>query len=134
MGHMGLERTPDLVRSRFYWPKMAADMENKIKICGHCVWRKTPPEKLAPVMNIQTTSPLELVCMDYLSLEPDSHNTKDILIITDHFTKYVVAISTKDQKANSIWHIMIFQSICLVIMAEISSCNSSKSSVSLRCA
>ncbi|KAL6459343.1 hypothetical protein MHYP_G00328150 [Metynnis hypsauchen] len=102
MGHMGLERTLDLVRTRFYWPKMAADVEMKIKTCGRCVRRKTPPEKSAPLVNIQTTRPMELVCMDYLSLEPDSHNTKDILVITDHFTKYAVAIPTKDQKATTV--------------------------------
>lgn len=45
---------------------------------------------------------MELVCMDFLSLEPDSHNTKDILVIMDHFTKYAVAIPTKDQKASTI--------------------------------
>ena len=37
MGHLGVERTLDLVRSRFYWPKMAADVERKIKACGRCV-------------------------------------------------------------------------------------------------
>lgn len=35
--------------------------------------------------------------MDFLSLEPDSHNTKDILVITEHFTKYAVAIPTKEK-------------------------------------
>ncbi|KAJ7983665.1 hypothetical protein DPEC_G00374330 [Dallia pectoralis] len=40
--------------------------------------------------------------MDYLSLEPDSSNTKDILVITDHFTKYAVAIPTNDQKATTV--------------------------------
>ncbi len=102
MGHMGLERTLDLVRSRFYWPKMATDVEKKIKSCGRCVRRKTPPEKAAPLVNIQTTRPMELVCMDFLSLEPDSRNTKNILVITDHFTKYAVAIPTKDQKATTV--------------------------------
>ena len=102
MGHMGLDRTIDLVRSRFYWPKMAMDVENKIKSCGRCVRRKTPPEKSAPLVNIQTSRPMELVCMDYLSLEPDSSNTKDILVITDHYTKYAVAIPTKDQKATTV--------------------------------
>lgn len=42
---------------------------------------------------------MELVSMDYLSLEPHIHNTKDILVIADHFTKYTVAIATNDQKA-----------------------------------
>lgn len=70
MGHMGVERTLDLVRSRFYWPKMFPDIENKIKTCGRCVRRKTQPEKAAPLVNIHTTRPMELVCIDFLSLEP----------------------------------------------------------------
>lgn len=45
---------------------------------------------------------MELVCMDFLSLESDSYSTKAILVITDHFTRYVVAIPTKDQKASTI--------------------------------
>lgn len=102
MGHLGLDRTLDLIRTRFYWPKMAKDVENKIKSCGRCVRRKTPPEKSAPLVNIQTTRPMELVCIDYLSLEPDSKNTKDVLVITDHFTKYAVALPTKDQKATTV--------------------------------
>ncbi|KAL3992153.1 cell division cycle protein 37 [Sarotherodon galilaeus] len=31
MGHMGIDRTLDLVRSRFYWPKMTSDVVNKIR-------------------------------------------------------------------------------------------------------
>ncbi|XP_023810465.1 uncharacterized protein LOC111946259 [Oryzias latipes] len=45
---------------------------------------------------------MELVCMDFLSLEPDSKNTKDILVITDHFTKYAVALPTRNQKATTV--------------------------------
>lgn len=102
MGHMGIERTTDLVRSRFFWPRMAANIEHKVKTCGRCVRRKTLPEKAALLVSIQTSRPMQLVCMDYLSLEPDTHNTKDILVITDNFTKYAVAIPTKDQKATTV--------------------------------
>lgn len=52
-------------------------------------------------MNIQVSRPLELVCMDFLSLEPDCTNTKDILVITDYFTKYTVVIPTSNQKAKT---------------------------------
>ncbi len=102
MGHMGIERTLDLIRSRFYWPRMAMDVENKVKTCNRCVCRKTLPERAAPLVNIQVTQPLELVCMDFLSLEPDRSNTKDILVITDFFTKYAVAIPTPNQKARTV--------------------------------
>lgn len=54
------------------------------------------------MVNIKTTYPLELVCMDYLSLEPDSRDNRNILVITDHFMKFVVAVPTKDQKAKTV--------------------------------
>lgn len=94
MGHLGCERTLELVRSRLYWPKMASDVESKIKTCPRCVKRKEQPERAVPLVNIQTSRPMELVCMDFLSIEPDSHHTRDILVITDHFSKYTGAIPT----------------------------------------
>ncbi|KAG1925421.1 interleukin-1 receptor accessory protein-like 1-A [Pimephales promelas] len=102
MGHMGVDRTLDLVRTRFFWPKMALDVERKVKTCGRCVRRKALPERAAPLVNINTTRPLELLCMDFLSLEPDKSGTKDILVITDHFTKFAVAIPTPNQKARTV--------------------------------
>lgn len=40
--------------------------------------------------------------MDFLPLEPDTSNTKDILVLTDHFTKFAVAIPTPNQKARTV--------------------------------
>lgn len=102
MGHLGIERTLDLLRFRFYWPRMANAVERKIRTCESCVRRKSAVQKAAQLVNIQTSRPLELVCMDFLSVEPDSSNTKDILVITDHFTKYAVAIPTRNQKAQTV--------------------------------
>ncbi|KAI3351500.1 hypothetical protein L3Q82_020360 [Scortum barcoo] len=101
LGHLGIERTLDLVRSRFYWPRMSTYVEQKIKMCER-VRRKTPTERATPLCNIKTSRPLELVCMDFLSVEPDRSNTKDILVLTDHFTKYAVAIPTRNQKAQTV--------------------------------
>lgn len=81
---------------------MANDIEKKIKSCSRCVCRKTLPEKAAPLVNIQVTRPLELVCIDFLSIEPDRSNKKDVLVITDFFTKYAVAIPTPNQKARTV--------------------------------
>lgn len=102
MGHMGIERTIDLVRQRFFWPKMATEVETTIKTCCRCVRRKAQMEKAAPLINIQTSRPLELLCMDFLTIEPDTSNTKDILVLTDHFTKFAVAIPTPNQKAKTV--------------------------------
>ena len=48
-----------------------------------------------------TTSPLQLVCMDYLTLEPSKGGQQNILIITDHFTRYAQAIPTRNQTAQT---------------------------------
>lgn len=100
--HMGVAQTLDLVRTRFYWPRMSKTVEDRIRTCDRCVRCKALPNKAAQLVNIKSTRPLELVCMDFLSLEPDQSNTKDILVITDHLTKHVVAIPTPNRKARTV--------------------------------
>ena len=48
MRHLGVERVTDLLRARFYWPKMLNDVEDYVKNCGWCVTHKTPCKKVAP--------------------------------------------------------------------------------------
>ncbi len=102
MGHLGMDRTLDLARARFYWPRMIVDIERKIRTCPRCVCHKSLPEHAAPLVNIQVTRPLELVCMDFLSIEPDSRNTKNVLVITDFFSKYTVADPISNQKSRTV--------------------------------
>ncbi len=102
MGQMGVDRTLYLARSRFYWPKMNAVVEKKVKTCERCVKRKAVPAKSAPLVNIQVTRPLELLCIDFLSIEPDRSNIQNVLIMTDHYTKYAVALPTSNQKAKTV--------------------------------
>lgn len=42
LGHLGVERVVDIIRSRFFWSKMSTDVEQHVKNCGECVLRKTP--------------------------------------------------------------------------------------------
>ena len=103
MGHLGIERTTLLLRDRFYWPSMIEDIEHHIKSCPHCLRFKTQPEK-AELNPIIATRPLELVHIDYLTIKaPEgSKSDKDInvLVITDHFTRYAQAHVTPSQKAH----------------------------------
>jgi hypothetical protein len=52
-------------------------------------------------MPIQTSNPLELVCMDFLTLETSKGGYHHILIITDQFTQFAQAIPTKNQTART---------------------------------
>ena len=50
-------------------------------------------------MNIETSQPLELIHLDYLKIEPSKGNIENVLVITDHFTRYARAFPSKTQTA-----------------------------------
>ena len=101
VGHQGRDRTLSLVRSRFYWPGLESDVDRKVKSCGRCIKRKTVPRPSAELVNIVTTQPMELVCIDFLSLEKSKGGHENILVITDHFTHYAQAFPTRNQLAKT---------------------------------
>lgn len=57
------------------------------------------PQKRAPLSNITSSGPKELICIDFLSIKPDSKGVANVLVVTDHFTRYAQAYPAKDQKA-----------------------------------
>ena len=94
VGHQGRMRTLSLLRERFYWPGMQTEAMQHVQQCTRCLRRKTPSH-VAPLQPIHVTQPLELVHMDYLFLEPSKGNIENVLVITDHFTRYALAYPSK---------------------------------------
>jgi len=76
VGHPGRDRTISLFQDRFYWPGMTAEVEQWVKKCRRCIVRKADPKR-APLVNIRTIQPLELVCMDFLTLETSAYTCGD---------------------------------------------------------
>ena len=99
-GHQGRDCT-SLIRRRFYWPGMTEDIKKRVNLCERCVRRKTAPTKATELINITSTAPMELVCIDFLSLEKSKGDQENILVITDHFSRYAQAIPTRNQKATT---------------------------------
>ena len=60
IGHLGSERSLDLLKDRFYWAGMTADMENHIQTCDRCLCFKSKPQK-TELYPITATHLLELV-------------------------------------------------------------------------
>ncbi|KAL4007883.1 hypothetical protein ACER0C_001735 [Sarotherodon galilaeus] len=106
-GHLGLDKTYGLIKDRFYWPRMKSEIEEYCKSCERCIKRKTLPKRVAPLSHLQSDGPFDLVCMDFLSIEPDSSNTENVLVITDHYTRYAQAFPTKDQKASTVAKVLL---------------------------
>ena len=100
VGHQGIVRTLSLLRERFYWPGMHKQATLYVNKCQKCVKRKAIPD-VAPLQPIIVSQPMELVHMDFLSIEPSKGNIENVLVITDHFTRYAQAYASKTQTAQA---------------------------------
>lgn len=83
-----------------------AEVGQYIQNFGRCIVQKTPPHRVAPLNQITSKGPLDLVCIDFLSLEPDSQGYGNVLVVTDHYTRYAQAFPAKDQKASTVAKIL----------------------------
>ena len=111
VGHQGRMRTLSLLRERFFWPGMQTEAIQHVLKCTRCLRRKTPSH-VAPLQPIHVTQTLELVHVDYLSLEPSKGNIENVLVITDHFTRYALAYPSKTQTAQATARILWDNFIC----------------------
>ncbi|KAL5469217.1 hypothetical protein EMCRGX_G030441 [Ephydatia muelleri] len=66
-GHLGLRKTLEKVRSRFYWPGQRHDVVNWCKACAECASRKSPTRRRRAPMG---GTPMQRVAMDILGPLP----------------------------------------------------------------
>ena len=97
VGHFGIDRTLDLLRDRFYWPHLMEEAQEYVSSCRRCQMAKGK-QQLAPLQPYHADAPMELVHMDYLSIEHGrTGNDVNILIITDHYSRFAQAVKTSHQ-------------------------------------
>ena len=103
--HQGQHCSATLMQERFWWPGMTRDLRNRIKKCGHCrKYEAAPP--VTPMKPLACSRPGELVHVDFTSIEETVPLKEDpvicnVLVLQDHFSKYVVAYVVKDQTART---------------------------------
>ena len=104
--HQGQQRTLALAQERFWWPMMAEDCHTIVRGCPHCRAFEGEVPK-APLCPIRVYAPLELVHLDYTSIESMMElnkppMVKNILMMMDHFTRYALVVVMKDQTAKTV--------------------------------
>ena len=93
------------MQERFWLPGMAHDPRNHIKKCGHCrKFEAAPPIALLKLLTC--SGPGELLHMDFTSIEEtvplwQEPVVRNVMVMQDHFSKYVVAYVVKDQTAHT---------------------------------
>ena len=108
--HQGQQRMLALAQERIWWSKMEDDCQALVQGCQCCKVFEGVVVK-APLCPIQAYAPLELVHVNFTSIETTMElnqppSVKNVFVFMDHFTRYMMAFVTKDQKANTVTHIL----------------------------
>ncbi len=115
-GHMGINRTMDKTRQRFFWPTMYQDIVQWIKSCTPCNRRKRPskPVRAQLIPMPVPSTPFERVSTDILGPLPTCQNTENkyVLVFIDNFTKYMELIAVPDIKADRIATCFLKEIVC----------------------
>ena len=78
-----------------YW-----DIELYITKQCQCIKRKKPNRvERAPLVPIESQYLFEIVSMDFLKLDKAQESYEYVLVVTDHFRRYVQAYATKNKSA-----------------------------------
>lgn len=99
-GHQGVQRSFEVLRRHCFWPGMLEDVGAVVRECVHCTQVKRPKiAQRAALAHIVAHRPLELVCLDFLKLDRAERGIEDVLVCTDAFSRFAVAIPCPDQTA-----------------------------------
>ena len=103
--HQGQHRSATLMQECFRWPGWTRDLRNHNKKCSRC--RKyEAASPVVPIKPLACSGPGELLHVDFTSIEETVPLKEDpvicnVLVLQDHFSKYVVAYVVKDQTART---------------------------------
>ena len=110
IGHQGKERTLALVRARCYWPNLRQDVFDWCEKCNRCfVAKESVPKVKARMCHLLARKPLDIIAIDFTLLEKSSSGIENVLVITDVFSKYTIAVPCKDQKAKTVAKVLVHE-------------------------
>ena len=103
-GHMGINRCPERLHPWYYWPGMASEVHLWVAECAvYNQQRSSPASSRAPMNSITVSQPMELWAMDIVGPLPvTAQGHQYILVMSDHFTKWVEAVPLANQNTETL--------------------------------
>jgi len=101
-GHLGTEKTFKRVHERFWWPDLYEDVKRYVSTCEACARAKKPKKTNSGWEATTVGAPWQRVSVDHLGpVKRTERGNRYLLVFTDYFTRWVVAVPTEDCGAES---------------------------------
>ena len=89
-----------LVRERFFWSTMCQDVNNWVKRYKQAKGPYNDPSvKLGSLI---ANCPLEMLCLDFPTNDCSKDGKENVLVMTDAFSNFTVAVVTLNQQAKTV--------------------------------
>ena len=92
MGHQGIDKVYQRILKRFEWPGMKKACEKWVTACLSCQQVKNPRKLRFPLQSIESSEFNEVVQIDHQKICMTDNGYNQVLVMKDHFTKYVEAV------------------------------------------
>ena len=114
LGHLGIHKTTESVKERFYWPGYELDIELWVRECLQFQQHNAPqPTPKAPLETIKANHSFEKVSWDIMGpLPTSSKGKKYILVVTDIFSKWVEAFALRSTDTETLATVLVNEVIC----------------------
>jgi len=100
-GHMGQDKTIELIRRNFWWPKMNERIIDFVQSCPKCQQNKASrhqPYGLSSPLELPY-APWQSIAMDFITDLPLSEECDQLWVVIDRFTKMAHFIPLKEKTA-----------------------------------
>jgi len=100
-GHMGQDKTIELIRRNFWWPKMNERIIDFVRSCPECQQNKAnrhQPYGLSSPLELPY-APWQSIAMDFITELPLSEGCDQLWVIIDRFTKMVHFLLLRNKTA-----------------------------------
>ena len=121
-GHQGWDHTLSLMKECFWWLGMSQALLKAIANCGRCIQYEAKGQ--LPLMQpIICTEPMELVHIDYVGMEVTVATdkkpvVKNVLVVVEHFMRYVQAFITKNHMARTTARVLYNNYFSVLVIAQ----------------
>jgi transposase InsO family protein len=127
-GHRGREKTVDLIRRDFTWPKLYTEVRDYVRACKVCQVNKLKSPPPVPLQKFQEfTKPMQRIALDIVGPLPITESdNRFILTMQDTFTRYPVAVAIPNATAETIARQFVQCIVCSFGVPESVLCDNGK--------
>jgi len=107
LGHVGRGKVIEIIARNFWHPSLDMVARDVCSTCEHCQLFKISAQAISPpTIKIKAAHPFDLVAMDTCSFQRTARGYVAVLVVIDHFSKFLMAVPLRDKRAETITNIV----------------------------